>query len=223
MIWVVLWAALDVRLLVVVGLSAYIVALDQYIAVILVLLESILLVHVGAIKANYYPGASWNGSKLQLDGYAWQEITVYSASVDPQKYGYSVGLLRRSCFGGMWSDGLHCGSRSLDCLYFSIIASSSLATRGCNQNQYYPGAVIQETGAGSGDNRGLLYESSILEPVYDSNVDSQSYGESYGFLRRNLSGFYWAGSRHAGSRSGYCAFCPSVRYSRGTTRGCKYN
>ena len=44
------------------------------------------------------------------------------------------------------------------------------------------------------------------DSVYNSNVDSQRYGQSYGTLYRLLSGAYWYDGSHCGSRSVNCIY-----------------
>ena len=57
----------------------------------------------------------------------WSENSVYSSSVDSQKYGSAYGNLRRVCVGGLWNDGSHCGSR---CVHFFGVSSSVAANNG---------------------------------------------------------------------------------------------
>jgi hypothetical protein len=87
------------------------------------------------VKRGYYPGATWNDNETHLNGYHWQDLPVYNPEVDPQSYGSSWGLPRRSTTGGNWALGSHCGSSSVDCGYFSSTASLSNAVRGCKENR----------------------------------------------------------------------------------------
>ncbi len=94
-----------------------------------------LLLLVGVVR--YYPGAVWNGEEKYLYNYEWQESPVYHQDIDGEtKYGYSLGLLRRSFVGGSWSagDSSICGSRSVHCCYFPTPINDSITIRGCSFN-----------------------------------------------------------------------------------------
>jgi hypothetical protein len=85
-------------------------------------------------NATTYKGSYWNGTNAYLDGYSWQEIPVYSSSVDPQKYGPSIGLLRRSLVGGYWGAGSLCSSRCVLCSNFSSYVDGSRGARGSSDS-----------------------------------------------------------------------------------------
>lgn len=57
------------------------------------------------------------------------------------------------------------------------------------------------------------------DSVYNSNVDSQRYGQSYGTLYRLLLGAFWADGSACGSRSVYCDGGSSAVYSSSSARG----
>lgn len=73
----------------------------------------------GADLFENYPGSTWNSSNFYLDGYAWQNKSVYNSTYDSQTYGSCAGLLRRVRLGAAWGDGSVCGSRSAACSSFS--------------------------------------------------------------------------------------------------------
>ena len=62
-----------------------------------------------------------------------------------------------------------------------------------------------------------------LASVYNSSVDPQSYGDIYGFLRRNRSGGDSNRYELNGSRCGICQDGSTTVTNSATTRGCKYN
>ena len=57
------------------------------------------------------------------------------------------------------------------------------------------------------------------DSVYNSSVDSQKYGQSYGTLHRLLLGASWANGPFCGSRSVFCHDGSSVVISDGSARG----
>ena len=57
------------------------------------------------------------------------------------------------------------------------------------------------------------------DSVYNSSVDSQRYGQSYGTLYRLLLGAYWANGSNCGSRSVACDYGSSYVSSDCSTRG----
>lgn len=57
------------------------------------------------------------------------------------------------------------------------------------------------------------------DSVYNSSVDSQRYGQSYGTLYRLLLGAYWHDGSHCGSRSVYCDHGSSLVPSYCSARG----
>lgn len=60
-------------------------------------------------------------------GSGWTD-SVYSSSVDPQRYGQTYGNLYRLLAGGDWGNGSGCGSRSARC---SNVSASVAAYSGC--------------------------------------------------------------------------------------------
>ena len=66
--------------------------------------------------------------------YEWQESPVYHQDIDGEtKYGYSLGLLRRSVIGGGRGSDSVCGSRCVSCYVFSAPNDSGASTRGCRK------------------------------------------------------------------------------------------
>jgi len=82
---------------------------------------------------EYYPGAAWRNNNLYLEGYAWQQRSVYESSVDSQGYGSANGLLRRAFLGGSWAHGAACGSRCVDCGSFSSRVLADVSARGVSE------------------------------------------------------------------------------------------
>jgi len=77
-----------------------------------------------------------------LDEYEWQELTVYSATVDGDiKYGSSYGLPRRSFVGGNVSSSSLCGSRSVYYIYFSASVNGNITIRGCKESSIILGLL----------------------------------------------------------------------------------
>ena len=87
----------------------------------------------GADTFEYYPGATWSSGNFYLNGYNWQEKSVYNPSIDSQKYGSCGGLLRRALLGGAWGNGGHCGSRCVYCDVFSAFAYGADGSRGSSE------------------------------------------------------------------------------------------
>lgn len=69
--------------------------------------------------AEFYPGAMWDNKNFYLNGYSWQETSVYNSEFDTVKRGSCGGLLRRFRLGARWGDGAVSGSRSVSCVGFS--------------------------------------------------------------------------------------------------------
>jgi hypothetical protein len=87
-------------------------------------------------NATTYKGSYYVAGHTYLDAYdSWQELPVYSTSVDGEtKYGSSIGLLRRSVVGGVWYNGSYCGSRSVLCFYLSASMVSHIGARGSSDS-----------------------------------------------------------------------------------------
>ena len=97
----------------------------------------------GCNTTYYYPGAVWNQSSADpyiLDGYSWNDISVYNYSIDSQSYGGSWGLYRRFIFGCAYVDSFRCGSRSGASNWFTSKIHQFVSTRGCKKND--PFAII---------------------------------------------------------------------------------
>ena len=73
-----------------------------------------------AMDLGFAGGSEWNDS-------------VYNSNVDSQRYGQSYGTLYRLLLGAYWSDGSHCGSRSVSCLNGSSLVSSNCSARGTSE------------------------------------------------------------------------------------------
>ncbi len=80
-----------------------------------------------------YPGSTWSSSNFYLDGYSWQEKSVYNSSFDSQKYGSCIGLVRRLLAGGRWDNSSSCGSRSGRCSYLPASGWSDYGVRGSSE------------------------------------------------------------------------------------------
>lgn len=73
-----------------------------------------------AMDLGFAGGSGWNDS-------------VYNSKVDSQRYGQSYGTLYRLRLGAYWSNGLHCGSRSVDCDGGSSSVHSDSSARGASE------------------------------------------------------------------------------------------
>ena len=73
-----------------------------------------------AMDLGFAGGSEWNDS-------------VYNSNVDSQRYGQSYGTLYRLLLGAYWSDGSHCGSRSVDCSAGSSVVASHCSARGTSE------------------------------------------------------------------------------------------
>ena len=82
---------------------------------------------------EYYPGATYTAGNYWLNNYSWVENPVYNPSIDSQKYGSCLGLLRRALLGGYWGDGGGCGSRCVACYDFSASAYGNGGSRGSSE------------------------------------------------------------------------------------------
>lgn len=82
-----------------------------------------------------FPGSTHTGSNLYLDGYSWNEVSVYNSSIDSQKYGSCFGFLRRVQLGASWDGCSNAGSRSANCSNFSSDSASHNASRGCSDSK----------------------------------------------------------------------------------------
>lgn len=78
-------------------------------------------------------GVSWSSSYFYLNGYNWQNKSVYNSAYDSQTYGSCDGLLRRVLLGALWGDGANCGSRSAICYDFSSDGDSNYSSRGASE------------------------------------------------------------------------------------------
>lgn len=79
--------------------------------------------------AEFYPGSTWDNQNFYLDGYSWQDKSVYNPYFDTVKRGSCYGLLRRFRLGAAWGDGALSGSRSVDCNDFSSYGWTSGSAR----------------------------------------------------------------------------------------------
>ncbi|WP_295630323.1 hypothetical protein [uncultured Mitsuokella sp.] len=73
------------------------------------------------------------GTNTWNDAYRWSTLSVYNADVDSQQYGSCIEFLLRVLFGGAWSDGANCGSRSANGNDFSARRGGRNAGRGCSE------------------------------------------------------------------------------------------
>ena len=79
-------------------------------------------------------GCSWQWA-MDLGfagGSAWND-SVYSSSVDSQRYGQSYGTLYRLLLGARWGNGSGCGSRSAVCNHDSSLVISDCSARGASE------------------------------------------------------------------------------------------
>lgn len=83
-----------------------------------------------ATTSENYPGSAWDTYNYYLNGYNWQDKTVYNSVIDSQKYGSCDGLVRRFVSGGSWADSSFCGSRFVYCNVFGALVSASVGSRG---------------------------------------------------------------------------------------------
>lgn len=101
---------------------------------------------MGVIKADYYPGAEWRGTRV-LDKYpygnAGTDIPVYDSTVDPINYVKWNGLLRRPAIGGGWNMTTSCVSRSGASQIFASYGDGGDTTRWCNGNLIILGRIGQ--------------------------------------------------------------------------------
>ena len=89
------------------------------------------------VRKQYYPGATVREDRewRSLDGYEWEESSVYNEDIDSTiKYGSSYGLPRRPFVGGSWVFYSYNGPRSIICHYYPSIKIDSCTTRGCMNN-----------------------------------------------------------------------------------------
>lgn len=77
--------------------------------------------------------SSHSGDNLYMDGYDWSDLSVYNSDVDSTKRGSCSGFLRHVIFGGLWDDGVNCGSRSTDCGSFSSQSYVGIGARGASE------------------------------------------------------------------------------------------
>ena len=70
---------------------------------------------------------------MYMDGYSWSDLSVYNSDIDSTKRGSCGGFLRRVLFGGWWSDGASCGSRSAACSFFSARRFGGFGARGASE------------------------------------------------------------------------------------------
>ena len=82
---------------------------------------------------SYNGTTSWNSNNYYLDGYSWQQKSVYNPDIDNQGYGSCIGLLRRCVVGGHWDDGANCGSRSSHCGNFSSNRDGNVGGRSASE------------------------------------------------------------------------------------------
>ena len=68
---------------------------------------------------EFYPGSTWNNQNFYIDGYSWQDKSIYNPDFDTVKRGSCFGLLRRFLLGASWGDGAVSGSSSVYCNHFS--------------------------------------------------------------------------------------------------------
>lgn len=78
-------------------------------------------------------GINWSTGNFYLNGYSWQNKSVYNSAYDSQTYGSCIGLLRRVRLGAYWGDGARCGSRSACCNVFSSSGYSDCSSRGASE------------------------------------------------------------------------------------------
>ena len=77
--------------------------------------------------------SSHSGNNMYMDGYSWSDLSVYNSDIDSTKRGSCSGFLRRVLFGGWWSDGAACGSRSTACYDFSTLRDGGDGARGASE------------------------------------------------------------------------------------------
>lgn len=175
----------------------------------------------GCNQSEYYPGTQWDAYESGFNyGGQWRTAMIYNQSVDPQQYGQTYGLLRRSRIGGVWTISSYCGSRCVATELYSanIHEGSLISSRGCNQGEYCPGA-----GLGS-EHIGFTTYSASIYNTYSSDVDPEKYGYSFGYPRKGMVGGLWNDDqRHIGSRAIDCHLFPAALGSwknHISTRGC---
>lgn len=78
-------------------------------------------------------GISWSIGNFYLNGYSWQNKSVYNSAYDSQAYGSCYALLRRVLLGARWGSGANCGSRSANCYIFSSYGASDCSSRGASE------------------------------------------------------------------------------------------
>ena len=174
----------------------------------------------GDSTANQYGSRDLNDSNDKLYyPYFWRKELTWHDSVDPIMYGCSNGLPRKAICGGHYTSGYNAGSRSSMCNYYLANVTEAVYTgiRGCSQ-EYYPGAPFNTNPA----NFGLNYTIWNDWPTYNSEIDSQKYGDCSGAPRRPIIGGQWDYTFHCGSRSAYYGNCLAFSDGYRTARGCKY-
>ena len=93
--------------------------------------SSTLAEHYGISGSNTSYTSYWDSKSYWLNGYAWQDISVYNPTVDTIKRGSCFGLLRRLLLGGHYGDALAiCGSRAVACDCFGSLLHVKLGGRG---------------------------------------------------------------------------------------------
>lgn len=81
-------------------------------------------------NATTYRGSYHTSGQQWLNGYAWDDVSVYNSNVDTTKMGSAYSLLRRFLFGGGWAGGSSCGSRCVSCDAFGSALNGDIAGRG---------------------------------------------------------------------------------------------
>ena len=82
---------------------------------------------------SYNGTISWNSNNYYLNGYSWEQKSVYNPDIDNQGYGSCIGLLRRCLVGGDWDGSADCGSRSAVCRHFSSGRFGSVGGRSASE------------------------------------------------------------------------------------------
>ena len=89
--------------------------------------------HVGVLHL-YYPGTTADGNARRYTYGSWWPQPTYHPDVDPQYYGYSLGIHRHCIMGGAYyQDKNYCGSRAARDDLYSTYVDQALAARGCIQ------------------------------------------------------------------------------------------